>query len=396
MISPQQRSSVPASNVDSVISATLGTSLLLARENSGRLFLLNPSAALSWRALRDARRGNESAAVAAALREAYALPQDLACAEAESLLSGWQEADLLGAGAVEEGEPEFDDWVIEPPPLKPLGSDLLSVMIAGLPMALDIPGGELWDIISRALAGIPAADGGAYTHLLRFEGVEDRWSLLLNGAVHARGGGADEAVSQMLGLLSDLATQARDRLIVVHGAGLAHGDGRTLLLIAPSGRGKTTLAAALSSEGMTLLNDDVVPVGRDGAPISLGMPLCLKSGSWDVLRDFRPDLDAARIVERHGHQVRFLTPKPQAATAPLRIGLLIFPTYLPGLDARTEWLTPEQALQFLIEAQSIIRPVTREKLQDLARWVASIPAVSLSYPDIGTAMAIVRRFLDSV
>jgi hypothetical protein len=61
-------------------------------------------------------------------------------------------------------------------------------------------------------------------------------------------------------LLADLLART-DRLFVLHGLALAR-DGRSLVVSAPSGFGKTTLAVHLAQRGFDLLTDDLVGIER--------------------------------------------------------------------------------------------------------------------------------------
>ena len=241
----------------------------------------------------------------------------------------------------------------------------------------------------RRASHIPAAP------VLQLRGCTERWRLAWAGATTelASGHEADAALTAVLRALIDLACLAKDRLLVIHGAGLALPDGTGLLLIAPGGSGKTTLATALNAEGLALLSDDVVPVDETGRLVALHTPICVKAGSWPVLARQRPDLAAAPTLQRYGQPVRYLPPLGPSPAKPLTPRLLLFPRYQPGCAPHTEALTPEQALQELIEAEAVIRDLTQAKLTALARWVSALPAQSLTYPDLASGLALARAAL---
>ena len=95
--------------------------------------------------------------------------------------------------------------------------------------------------------------------LLALRGSPANWRLDWNEHGVESGQGLALALVTTLQEITERACRVRDRLLVVHGAGLTTADGRGLLLIAPGGSGKTTQAAALNAEGLPFLHDDVVP-----------------------------------------------------------------------------------------------------------------------------------------
>lgn len=190
---------------------------------------------------------------------------------------------------------------------------------------------------------LPTARSGSgelVDHAVRLTGTCGDWRLWLDGDLHARGSTRDAALLALISVLSLIGARPAKHLLLVHGAGLVAPDGRGLLLVAPGGSGKTTLAAALDAAGFGLLSDDVVPVTPDGDLLGLGLPLCLKAGSWPVLAERRPDLEDAPVIQRFGEPVRFLPPRTPAPAAPVTPALLLLTRYQPGQAPRIMALDP--------------------------------------------------------
>ncbi|EGV15832.1 hypothetical protein [Thiocapsa marina] len=161
---------------------------------------------------------------------------------------------------------------------------------------------DLLPSVERAAPTGSAADG----HWLHLRGDSSAWRIIVDGCPGETGIGAEHALVETIGALIEIGCRAEERLLVVHGAGLSFDDRQALLLIAPGGSGKTTLAAALNAAGYGLLSDDVVPVEEDGALIALGTPLCVKAGSWSVLAACRPDLSNDSLTSNAFYLRRFL------------------------------------------------------------------------------------------
>jgi hypothetical protein len=140
----------------------------------------------------------------------------------------------------------------------------------------------------------------------------------------------------------------------------------------------------MNAAGFALLSDDVVPVTLAGELLGLNLPLCLKPGSWPVLTPDRPDLEQAPLVERFGWRVRLVPARSPAVTRPVCPLCVLLPRYAPAEAAQVAPLSPVQALQGIISAEAVIRDLTQEKLDGLARWVEALPAFALTYPDLAT------------
>ena len=176
-------------------------------------------------------------------------------------------------------------------------------------------------------------------------------------------------------------------------------------------------ATALNAQGYELLSDDVVPVTLTGKLLGLGTPICLKSGSWSVLADLRPDIAEAPMFKRFNQTVRYVPPLrlnqgedrdknidididrdrniDRDSMPPLPLGLLLFPRYEANSAPHCIALCPEEALRLIIEAEAVLRNLTQAKLDALATWISSVPAYAITYPDLDSALALVQQHLEA-
>ncbi|SDW06576.1 PqqD family peptide modification chaperone [Thiocapsa roseopersicina] len=378
-----------------ILSTALGHSRLLARPGDRRLCLLDASASALWD-LHAA--GVAPTRLAGLLVERFALSPELARDQVAALVADWRRAGLLDVGADTPadwrfGTPAEPVWPAPRP--RPLEQGARALWLADRRIGLRCEAAAIRRRLARMLspepepASEPEPEQGEpvrVDHDLSLHGTVDDWLLARDGDTVECGQGLDAALVATVTALATLGCRTAERLIVLHGAGLVAPDGRGLLLIAPGGSGKTTLAAALNAEGFGLLNDDVVPVIRSGDLLGLGLPLCLKPGSWPVLATCRPDLEQAPVLERFGQRVRFVPPRGPVVTRPVRPVRLLFPRYAPEEAARVAPLSPVQALEGIINAEAVIRDLTQEKVDALARWIETLPAFALTYPNLAIGL----------
>ena len=381
-----------------LLHTTLGTSQVLVHSGGDRLHLLNASAAELWQLHQVSDDEVAARPLIQKLTVDYGLPKSTASSQIEELLLHWRETGLLTDGL--EPHPatlaQACDWVI--PPHFPVmdRSMTFTVRLAGLCCGVVVEDPQLTERLKVLLSSVLLASPEPLAHQLVLTGNGTRWQLGVNEQLESIGQGLENALTLVLHTLIDLACQAEERLLVIHGAGLRLDDGRGVLLIAPGGSGKTTLATALNAQGYALLSDDVVPVNLAGELLGLGTPICLKSGSWSVLAALRPDIASTQSIERFDQTVRYLPPLGNGLACPIPLGLLLFPRYQSGSVPHCQALSPEEALQHIIEAEAVIRNLTQTKLDALASWVSSVPAYALCYPDLDSALALVRKQVDKL
>ena len=378
----------PAALRQQILSTALGTSRLLARPRDRRLCLLDAAAAALWDLY---AAGLAPETVAGLLVERFALSPALAHDQVMALVAEWRSAGLLDGGGETPADRRFgtpDEPVWPAPRPRPLETGAWALRVAdrrvGLRCVAAIHQRFGWMLAPDRHPDQTAPVG--VDHDLQLYGAVDDWRLARDGETLECGQGLDAALVATMTALTNLGCRPAERLIVLHGAGLVAPDGQGLLLVAPGGSGKTTLAAGLNAAGFALLSDDVVPVTLAGELLGLNLPLCLKPGSWPVLTPGRPDLEQAPLVERFGWRVRFLPARGPAVTQPVCPLCVLLPRYAPAEAAQVAPLSPVQALRGIISAEAVIRDLTQVKLEGLARWIEALPAFALTYPDLATGL----------
>jgi len=247
------------------LQANLGGSRVLAQPGGSRLWLLNPTAAWLWDAW---SAGLGEGEIVAALAGRFGVSAQQARADLGDLLRQWRQRGLLDPRPI-------PDRRAAAPPVQARARRLAGsaarwrLRLADQRVEL-IVDPTLAALLAPLLGHLRCPDPADGNHRLALQGRAEAWRLLGDGVERGRGNRLDDALSQTLAELIELGCQGPQRLLVVHGAGIAQAN-RALLLIGRGGSGKTTLAAALNAAGFPLLGDDVVPVTAEGWALGIGM-----------------------------------------------------------------------------------------------------------------------------
>ena len=118
-----------------------------------------------------------------------------------------------------------------------------------------------------------------------------------------------------------LSGDARD--VIFHAAAVTSGD-CGLLISAPPGTGKSTLTMHLLNAGFCYAADDIVTIAPDGAIHGAPFAPTLKSASWSLVSDFRPDVDGLAIHHRlDGQAVRYLDIETNVHNGAIRVSSIM-------------------------------------------------------------------------
>jgi len=265
-----------------------------------------------------------------------------------------------------------------------------SLALAGRNIRLRVEDAALGRQLQSILAHLRSPEENACDRDLQLLGNTRDWNLVCDGLPCGRVNAG--AIANTIHQLVELACASSEKLLVLHGAGLAMA-GQGVLLIGPGRSGKTTLSAALNATGFELLGDDVVPVTPAGDLLGIGMSLCLKPGSWPVLADYMPGLEHADVIDRGGLEVKFVPPPGPVARRPVRAALFLFPRHAPDSEPAIEAVDGVGVLQRMIEAESLLLDLDQQKLERLTAWVRSAPGYAIRFPDLATGLGQVRELV---
>jgi hypothetical protein len=192
------------------------------------------------------------------------------------------------------------------------------------------------------------------------------------------------------GALDGLIRESRGGL-VFHAALLAHGA-HGVLLPAPSGSGKTMLAAWLALRGLDHLTDEAFFLA-DGEPLAqpFPRPFCFK-GPWaEVLGLDAPD--RSRVMQNEG--VSLVDPSlfgSRPRRAAIRPRLMVFPRFHADAPLELTRLTPAHAAVRLIETVANARNLPDHGLGCVTTLARNVETYHLTYGRFDQ----LRPFLDLI
>lgn len=172
--------------------------------------------------------------------------------------------------------------------------------------------------------------------------------------------------------------------LVLHAAGLGH-EGAVILLLGDTGRGKSTLATSLYTQGMDLLGDDAMNINlEDDRPLARAVYPSLR-----LLPDSRTSLLPAETVHHPiGSQTRkeritlpFMA-LPQQSYQPIA-GIFILENALPDTAIALRQLNPAELCMALTSNSFALDPADNRaasnRLQIAASLARQAPAYALHY-----------------
>ncbi|MDR3515919.1 MAG: hypothetical protein P4M00_08890 [Azospirillaceae bacterium] len=226
------------------------------------------------------------------------------------------------------------------------------------------------------------AEGLGEEHVIDFDLTADRGSYTLwkNGRILFTTSNPDELAGEVCNTLLTVAVAPQQVALFVHAAGLVI-DGATMMLCAPSGGGKTTLALGLAASGATLLTDDTVAIVKDDFSV-VGLPVALRvrASGWPVVERLLSFPAAAGDPSPRG--IRHIPPRVVGETRqralPAAVVVALF--YRAGADCDWQPLDAASGLAAVIAAGAVLPSIPDAAVaRTLGQWCQRTRFVSLTY-----------------
>ncbi len=396
---------------DVVVHVLADNSAVVFNETTQQLLSFDPLATYLWCRWED---GAETAELAGGLDTVAGRGGESAQEMVDRCLAMWRHHKLIGAvdggslnGAVPHRPPPREvrrghsGRRRVPPPGR--GHVATGLRIGGENYRLCYGSRALAKTVRPLLAHLeqPIQGSAAAEFLLRADG--GRFTLWQDGNIVEHCARADEVPPMVKFCLNVDLLERGAYSLAFHSAAVVR-DGRALLLPAASGRGKSTLTAALLHDGWGYLSDDSVLLDDAGEPVrrpaschirGVGFDLCLKEKAWPILQPLYPAIDRLPIYRRgDGHRVRYLPPRsrlPDAARA-YPIEWIVFPHFQRGSECSLQPLAAAAALQRLLrEAFAPSQRLSRAGFGMLARLVEEKHCYALTYDSLAAAAAALEK-----
>jgi hypothetical protein len=338
-------------------------SIVILRPDSGDLFILNSSAAYAWHLLCSGKSLGDAIDEFAARFE---IPADIAARDLKLTWSGWEQTLLAPISqAVSHVSPL-------PPAAASPGSFSRDYRLHGRTVRVTLHHPDLIAEIALRLEPLLASPTHRPDPTLQATASENGYHIFSGAACVATEEHPANARVVFLQEFVRTTQPGREWTAILHAAACGS-ESKCVIFPAATHAGKTTLAAVLMHEGLTLYADDSVALCRE----SLGIPvmpfaLMLREGSWPVLAPRFSELDRLPGYNRNGQNVKFLHPIHPAHSANASAVAIV------RLKESGFWVAHD-----------------RYRIQDFLDWIQSLPVYEMIYSDLDEATAFIKTLLDS-
>ncbi|MGH8252433.1 MAG: HprK-related kinase A [Steroidobacteraceae bacterium] len=183
--------------------------------------------------------------------------------------------------------------------------------------------------------------------------------------------------------------------LILHAAVLERG-GRALILPAPSGSGKSSLAAGLAFRGWRLLSDELALIDlATGAIVALPRPISLKNASIAAVRAFAPQAEFGPVVhETVKGDVAHVKPPADAvqrADEHAMPGWVVLPRYVPDAEANFAGLSKARTFMQLVDNAFNYNVHGRRGFSALAALIDRVDCREFSYSRLADAATLFER-----
>jgi hypothetical protein len=336
----------------------------------GRLYALNPAAALTWLCLRDGLSRLESACTIA---DAFNVEQSIAAEWLNDSMALFENRGLLGNGGAIEAtasklSPQMPFRCIgQRTPGPHLDYRLFEQSIRiGAPSCLQP---AIDSLLGTLRIGPTASSHNEPCLHIDIVAHDNAWNVAINEKRELTCD-TSSLIAELERLVVQAVVPATPQILTLHAAVLQH-KAQTFLLIGHSGAGKTTLSVALAHAGWTFGSDELVLLDRNLELRALPLPACVKADTFQAVEIWFPELRSAPEHKRYGNIVKYLPFKSTPFTAaPTHVLFICHDQDSAGeIRALDSFTGLERMLAHCLFVPSGFR---RDDVERLLRWHASL------------------------
>jgi len=185
--------------------------------------------------------------------------------------------------------------------------------------------------------------------------------------------------------------------MAIHAGVVGHG-GRCLVLPGASGRGKTTLTAALSRGGFRYHSDEFALLEERTLRVRpVPLSLTVKPGAVDPLVPYYPEIERLPAhVREDGQIVRYLSPAadPTEWERSDPVGWVVFPLYARDAATALRPVSKPEALRRLLR-ECLVLPerLDRVGVEQLVTWIREVECYELPMSSLGAAILLLQQLV---
>lgn len=180
-----------------------------------------------------------------------------------------------------------------------------------------------------------------------------------------------------------------DYLVAFHAASLVHKN-RAYIFPGISGSGKSTLSTFLMYNGFKLCSDEATIIDRTYNIKSIPLPITIKEGSWNIVKDFVKNFNFLPTYKRlDGQNIKFVIPTTAVhKKSTFSDIIIIFPKYKDKSPIKLRKLTVVEALKTLKETQYQLEdPYSFTVVKQFLTFLFSTRVYMLTYSNLSEAMS---------
>ena len=181
-------------------------------------------------------------------------------------------------------------------------------------------------------------------------------------------------------------------MCVAHASAITDGNS-AILFMAPSGGGKSTIAALMLANGFKLLSDDFVPVALNEPEVyCFPAGISVKKSAMPFLKNFFPEIGELNITERPGinkNGVFLPFPAESLSTKNVKARAIVFVQYDESVQCRFKKQPNHEFMnQFISESWIADNPAAAGRFLD---WFFNLDIYELQYSDSKKAVARIKK-----
>ena len=193
-------------------------------------------------------------------------------------------------------------------------------------------------------------------------------------------------------------TTRAHQFLIFH-AGTIEKNGKVIVMPAEQGSGKSTLTAAMVYSGWRLFSDELALISlEDELVYPCTRPINLKNDSIEIINNFVENAVFSTIAkDTHKGTVSLLKPPTDSVKRihePASLHSIVFPKYIPKVDAKLTPINQIQAFEQLIEHSFNYHILGEEGFHLIANILKTVNCYQFEYSDFEEAKKILGNLVE--